>query len=119
MLEKSRLTADSLSLMEVLLIDCVALALRESLSVSVFTRRQKPDLPNTIAVSVQAFVGAGGERFLRARAVEVDSNRVLWSGSSAGQGAVLGPEYAGMVQISKMTVDVLSYALTDKGQEGG
>lgn len=118
-LEKSRLTADSLSLMEDLLIDCVALALRESLSVSVFTRRQKPDLPNTIAVSVQAFVGAGGERFLRARAVEVDSNRVLWSGSSAGQGAVRGPDDPGIVQFANQTVEVLADALTLQMQEGG
>jgi hypothetical protein len=117
-LQKSRIAADGLSLMEDLFIDCVALALRESLGISVFTRRQKPDLPNTIAVTVQAFVGAGGERFLRARAVELDSERVLWSGNSAAQKGVRGPDDPEIVQFANQTVEVLGDALTLQVQGG-
>jgi hypothetical protein len=118
-LQKTRTTPDGLSLMEDLFIDCVALALRESLDITVYTRRLKPDLPGTILVTVQAFTGDGGDRFLRARASEVDKDRLLWSGNSAGQGAVRRPDDPEIVHFANQVVEVLGDVLTLQPQGRG
>jgi hypothetical protein len=118
-LQKTRTTPDGLSLMEDLFIDCVALALRESLDITVYTRRLKPDLPGTILVTVQAFTGDGGDRFLRARASEVDKDRLLWSGNSAGQGSVRRPDDPEIVHFANQVVEVLGDVLTLQPQGRG
>lgn len=117
-LQKSRQAADGLSLLEDLFIDCVALALRESLGMAVFTRRQKPEMPKTVEVSVQAFVANGGERFLRARAVELDTGRILWSGCSTGQKGLRVADEPEIVQFANHTVEVLGDALTMQSHSG-
>ena len=117
-LQKSRMVADGLALLEDLFIDGVALSLREALGVTVYTRRQTPDLPGTIVVCVQAMAGAGGERLLRARATEAETERLLWSGSSAGLGGFHGPDDLGLVQFCNQVIEVLGDAISLR-TEGG
>ena len=80
---RSQPASDALALLEDLLIDCVALSLRETLGLHVFARRPSQLPQRWIEVSVQAFVTGTGKRGLRVRASEGESGRMLWSGGSA------------------------------------
>lgn len=117
-LEKARTAADSLSLLEEMFIDCVALSLREALGLTVFTRRPKPELPNTILVSVQAMVAGNGERHLRARAVELETDRLLWSGNSGGMRGFAGPNDLEVALFANQVVEVLGDAVTLQADGG-
>ena len=80
---RSQPASDALALLEDLLIDCVALSLRETLGLHVYARRPSQLPPHWIEVSVQAFVTGTGKRGLRVRASEGETGRLLWSGGSA------------------------------------
>ncbi|MGQ0567065.1 MAG: hypothetical protein ACT4OK_18645 [Gemmobacter sp.] len=80
---RSQPASDALALLEDLLIDCVALSLRETLGMHVFAKRPSQMPPHWIEVSVQAFVTGTGKRGLRVRASEGETGRLLWTGGSA------------------------------------
>ena len=80
---RSQPASDALALLEDLLIDCVALSLRETLGLHVYARRPSQLPPRWIEVSVQAFVTGTGKRGLRVRASEGETGRMLWTGGSA------------------------------------
>ncbi len=80
---RSQPASDALALLEDLLIDCVALSLRETLGLHVHARRPSQLPPRWIEVSVQAFVTGTGKRGLRVRASEGETARLLWTGGSA------------------------------------
>ena len=80
---RSQPASDALVLLEDLLIDCVALSLRETLGLHVYARRPSQLPPHWIEVSVQAFVTGTGKRGLRVRASEGETGRLLWTGGSA------------------------------------
>ena len=80
---RSQPASDALALLEDLLIDCVALSLRETLGLHVFARRPSQLPQRWIEVSVQAFVTGTGKRGLRVRASEGETARLLWTGGSA------------------------------------
>lgn len=111
-LQKSRNTADGLALMEDLFIDAVALSLREALGITVFTRRQTPGLPNSIAVTVQAMAAGPGERFLRVRAEDGATGQVLWSGRSMALPTDPTPEATALTLFANQVVEVLGDALS-------
>jgi hypothetical protein len=111
-LQKTRGVADSLGLLEDLFIDAVALSLREALGVTVFTRAQSPEFPNTIAVSVQAMATGNGDHFLRVRAVEQGNGHLIWSGRSENLATVRGPEDMGLILFANQTVEVLGDTLS-------
>lgn len=111
-LQKSRNTADGLALMEDLFIDAVALSLREALGITVITRRQTPDLPNSILVAIQAMATGPGERFLRARAEDTANGQVLWSGRSMPLPPTATPEAAALTLFANQVVEVLGDALS-------
>jgi hypothetical protein len=80
---RSQPASDALALLEDLLIDCVALSLRETLGLFVYSRRPSQLPARWIDVSVQAFVTGTGKRGLRVRASEGETGRLLWTGGSA------------------------------------
>lgn len=98
--------------MEDLFIDAVALSLREALGITVFTRRQTPGLPNSIAVTVQAMAAGPGERFLRVRAEDGATGQVLWSGRSMALPTDPTPEATALTLFANQVVEVLGDALS-------
>ncbi len=118
-LQKTRTTADGLSLLEDMFIDAAGLSLREALGVTVYTRRQTPEAPNTICVAVQAIASGDGGRFLRVRAVEVDTEQVLWSGRSEALNGLRGPEETRFILFANQVVEVLADAVSlEVGRSG-